>query len=339
MTVQSLEIDQNNRRPHLSAVNPSVPFNPKRSSLYSRDELMEGFDGRDAATSLDQRIQVYLDDWKRQRPRDLEQGLMQREHDYWIEVALQDLIDPPDAPAKKIVGIMGSHKTRRDDPYYREVARLGWLLTPPNGSYVVLTGGGLGMMEAASLGAYLAPYGQETIDEVIEILGDHDDARYINAAGELRRRFPDHGDALAVPTWSYSNEPISQFSSHIAKHFENSSREEGLLAVTIHGVVFAPGAAGTLQEVFQDAAQNSYWSFNWRSPMVFLGRKYFTEDFPAYQLLMARAEADGYADMVAIFDTAEEVVDFLAACPPRPRPEPDPPRRTLGRSGPPWPRR
>ena len=320
------------------APTPSVPFNPKRSSLYSRDELMEGFDGHDAATTLDQRIQAYLDDWKQQRPRDLEQGLLQREHDYWIEVALQDFIDPPDAPAKKIVGIMGKHDTPRTDSYYREVARLGWMLSRPNGNYLVLTGGGLGMMEAASLGAYLAPYPEATIDEVIVELRDHDDARYINLAGDLRRRWPDHGDALAVPTWSYSHEPISQFSSHIAKHFENSSREEGLLAVTIHGVVFAPGAAGTLQEIFQDAAQNAYWSFNWRSPMVFLGRSFFTEEFPAYQLLMARAKVDGFADMVAIFDTAQEVAEFIEACPPRPKPEPDPPRRTLGRSGPPWPR-
>ena len=316
-----------------------LPFDPKRSTLYTRDELMAGFDGRDAATTLDQRIQAYLDNWKQQRPRDLEEGLAQREHDYRVEVALQDFIDPPDAAAKKIVGIMGRHTPSRSDRYYREVARLGWLLSRPNDDFLVLTGGGLGMMEAASLGAYLAAYPESTIDEAIATLQDFEDARYINLADELRARYPDHGEALAVPTWSYSHEPISQFSSHIAKHFENSSREEGLLAVAIHGVVFAPGAAGTLQEIFQDGAQNSYWSFNWRSPMVFLDRAFFTEEFPAYQLLMARAKTDGFADMVGIFDTAAEVLEFLHACPPRPKPEPNPPARTMGRSGPPWPRR
>ncbi|MDQ3877184.1 MAG: hypothetical protein M3290_02365 [Actinomycetota bacterium] len=252
------------------------PFDPGRTTLYSRDELMAGFDGQDASTTLDQRIQAYFDDWKSSRPRNLDEGLAQREHDYRVEVALQDFIDPEDAPSKKVVGVMGSHQTRRDEPIYREVARLGWLLSPPQNDYLVLTGGGPGLMEAASLGAYLAPHPVDTIDEATSFLGATTDAEYIVAAGELRDRFPRHGDSLAVPTWSYANEPVSQFTSHIAKHFENSSREEGLLALAIYGVVFAPGGAGTLQEIFQDAAQNTYWSFNWRSPMVFLGRTEFT---------------------------------------------------------------
>lgn len=314
---------------------PGLPFDPSRTTLYTRDELMAGFDGVDASTTLDQRIQTYFDEWKSRRPRDLSEGLAQREHDYRVEVALQDFIDPPTGPSKKVVGIMGSHLTNRTVPAYRDVARLAWSLSPPQNEYLVLTGGGIGLMEAASLGAYLAPHPASSIDDAIELLGDKQDAAYIRAADELRARFPKHGDSLAVPTWSYSHEPISQFSSHIAKHFENSSREEGLLAVAIHGVVFAPGGAGTLQEIFQDAAQNTYWSFNWRSPMIFFGRRYFTEDFPAYQLLMARARADGYADMVQVCDEVDEVVEFLASCPPRPKPVDNPPPRTIGRSGPP----
>ena len=320
----------------MSSLNPPLPFDPARTTLYSRDELMTGFDGRDASTTLDQRIQEYFDAWKRRRPRDLGQGLAQREHDYQIEVALQDFIDDPDATSKKVVGIMGSHEMSRRLPVYRDVCKLAWSLSPPQHDYLVLTGGGLGIMEAASLGAYLSPYPEEAIDDAIDLLGDAQDADYITSADELRSRYPNHGDSLAVPTWSYSHEPISQFSSHIAKHFENSSREEGLLAVAIYGVIFAPGGAGTLQEIFQDAAQNTYWSFNWRSPMIFLGRKHFAEDFPAYQLLMARARADGYDDMVALFDDTSEVVTFLDSCPPRPKPVQDPPPRTLGRAGPIW---
>jgi predicted Rossmann-fold nucleotide-binding protein len=314
----------------------SLPFDPHRTSLYTGDELMAGFDGHDVSTTLDQRIQAYLDDWKRQRPRNLEEGLAQREHDYRIEAALQDFIDPPDANPKKVIGIMGKHDTPRSDPAYREVARLAWSLSRPQDEYLILTGGGLGMMEAASLGAYLGPYPATVIDETIEGLGNEEDASYIEAARELRAKYPDHGDSLAVPTWSYSKEPISQFSSHIAKHFENSSREEGLLAVALHGVVFAPGGAGTLQEIFQDAAQNTYWSFNWRSPMIFFGKEFFTERFPAYQLLMARAIEDGYDDMVGLCDSVEDVLEFLQGCGPRPQPVTDPPPRRLGRSGPAW---
>jgi predicted Rossmann-fold nucleotide-binding protein len=313
---------------------PHRPFDAKRETLYTTEELMAGFDGHDVMTSLDQRIQVYLDEWKKQRPRDLDEGLAQREHDYRIEEALQDFIAPPGEPTRKVVGIMGSHNIPRSEGAYKDVVHLAWRLSTPQDDYTVLTGGGLGIMEAASLGAYLAPQPEAVLDEAIGSLGEKEDAAYIHAARELRSRFPEHGDSIAVPTWSYSHEPISQFSSHIAKHFENSSREEGLLAVAIHGVIYAPGGAGTLQEIFQDAAQNTYWSFKWRSPMIFLGKDYFTKRFPAYQLLMKRAEEDGYADMVGLCDTIDEVIDFLHGCEPRPMPAGFEPQRAVGRSGP-----
>ena len=42
----------------------------------------------------------------------------------------------------------------------------------------------------------------------------------------------------------------------------------GLLAIAKHGVIYAPGSAGTIQEIFQDAAQNHYSSFGPPSPMA-----------------------------------------------------------------------
>jgi predicted Rossmann-fold nucleotide-binding protein len=76
---------------------------------------------------------------------------------------------------------------------------------------------------------------------------------------------------MGIPTWLYGHEPPSPLATLHAKYFENSIREDGLLAVAKAGVVFAEGSAGTLQEVFQDAAQNHYASVdNTRSPMVFL---------------------------------------------------------------------
>ena len=35
----------------------------------------------------------------------------------------------------------------------------------------------------------------------------------------------------------------------MAKYFSNSLREDGLLAIATHGVVYAPGSAGTTQDV------------------------------------------------------------------------------------------
>ena len=98
-----------------------------------------------------------------------------------------------------------------------------------------------------------------------------DPAGYMRVADGIRERFAPGGESLAIPTWVTAGEPISQFASHIAKYFSNSIREDGLLAVATAGIVFAPGGAGTMQEIFQDAAQNAYRVFG-RSPMAFLDR-------------------------------------------------------------------
>ena len=42
------------------------------------------------------------------------------------------------------------------------------------------------------------------------------------------------------------------------------------LAIAQSGIVFVPGGPGTLQEVFQDGAQNAYETYGAACPMVFL---------------------------------------------------------------------
>jgi predicted Rossmann-fold nucleotide-binding protein len=127
----------------------------------------------------------------------------------------------------------------------------------------------------------------------------------------------DHGgESLAVPTWFYGHEPTNQFATHVAKYFANSIREDGLLALATRGVVFAPGAAGTTQEVFQDATQNHYGLFGTISPMVFLDRRYWRETLPAEPLLRRLAADRPYAALIGAADTAGEVIDFLTRHPP-----------------------
>ena len=76
-----------------------------------------------------------------------------------------------------------------------------------------------------------------------------------------------------MPTWFYGHEPTNLFSVHVAKYFSNSIREDGLLAIAEHGIIFSPGSAGTTQEIFQDATQNHYATFGTISPMVFLSKE------------------------------------------------------------------
>ncbi|MDO5488101.1 MAG: hypothetical protein Q4F42_06430, partial [Rikenellaceae bacterium] len=100
-------------------------------------------------------------------------------------------------------------------------------------------------------------------------------------------------------------EPATPFASHIAKYFDNSIREDGLLAIAKGGVIYSPGSAGTMQEVFQDAAQNHYKTFGFSSPMVFLGREHWTQRIPVYPLL-EQLQAEGrYKNLLlSIADTA-----------------------------------
>ena len=175
-------------------------------------------------------------------------------------------------------------------------------------------------MEAANLGAYLAKEGEESLSDAIKILAGapsypSNERQYIAAAKEVHELYSDSGASLAIPTWAYSGEPTGQFSSAIGKYFSNSIREDGLLAIAAWGVVFAPGSAGTLQEIFQDAAHNSYWSFHSRAPMVFFKKSFFDSSPSIFGVLLERARLDHYDDMVGIFDEPGQIVDFIETHP------------------------
>ncbi len=145
----------------------------------------------------------------------------------------------------------------------------------------------------------------------------------------IRERFAPGAESLAIPTWTNEDEPISQFASHIAKYFSNSIREDGLLAVATGGIVFAPGGAGTMQEIFQDAAQNAYKVFG-RSPMVFLDRRHYCDDTGLYPALQRQAERLGFADLLSVADEPEEILDRFPARA-APLDASDTPRRVLMR--------
>ena len=93
----------------------------------------------------------------------------------------------------------------------------------------------------------------------------------------MRARWPEGGPSVGIPTWFYGHEPPNAFASHIAKYFANATREDGLLARSTAGVVFLPGAAGTVQEIFDNATPNYYESRGEPTPMVLVDRVHWTE--------------------------------------------------------------
>jgi predicted Rossmann-fold nucleotide-binding protein len=231
--------------------------------------------------------------------------------------ATYELIAPDDGQPRRVVGIMGGHGLRRDEPEYEAVVRLGYALT--EAGYFVVTGGGPGAMEAGNLGAYLTRGGPGAVDAALAELKaapSVDHADYADAAERVHAAYADRpgGESLAIPTWVYGHEPLGRFSTHIAKYFANSIREDGLLQIADCGVVFVRGGPGTVQEVFQDAAINTYATPEERAPMVFLGREFFTTS-GIWEL--ARAEAataePPYEHLLSLVDEVDEVVAAIAA--------------------------
>jgi predicted Rossmann-fold nucleotide-binding protein len=284
-----------------------IPYDPFRTSLYTRDELIE--DG------LDARIEHHVLEHGFRAPPAPE-ALAQRLHDHAIDLALADFLCVEGDP-RRVVGIMGSAVTPRDDRWYRAAAELGRLAA--RSGYLVASGGGPGIMEAANLGAFLAPHEDGALDRALEELarapsyesGDRD--AYVGAATAVRERYLPGGESLAIPTWFYPGEPVGQFASQIAKYFANSIREDGLVTIAVSGIVFAPGRAGTTQELFQDAAQNAY-GIRGRSPMVLLGREAYGGEPSLFDVLRDQARRfGGFDSLVALADDPREALDFIRA--------------------------
>ncbi|MCP5535181.1 MAG: hypothetical protein H7A51_02980 [Akkermansiaceae bacterium] len=293
---------------------PGLPYHANRHTLYSREELMEGWTPA-VDNSLDKRIYDHFHDKGRNRP-DVLEALAQRIHDHAVDDALHDLLDGggDHGEKKKVVAVMGGHGTPRTDPYYRKVARITRDLTRMG--YFIASGGGPGTMEAANLGAWLANAPDEALDEALAILGRSPvftDDGFMKHAQAVIDLHPHGSASLAVPTWFYGHEPTNLFSRHIAKYFSNSIREDGLLAIATYGVIFAPGSAGTTQEIFMDATQNHYVTFDVISPMIFLGEKRYRQDTMLFECISQLAEGREYAKYLLCTDMVEEVVQAIAA--------------------------
>lgn len=297
---------------------PKLPYNPYRNRLYSRDELMEGWTELEDH-SVDKRIYDHFVK-KGKSKADILESLAQRLHDHAIDDGVRDLLEGriEGGGEKKVVGIMGGHSTSRDDEGYEKVVRVARRLTKEG--YFIASGGGPGIMEAANLGAWLAVASDEQVNEALVILRGapkYSSVGYQEAALQILEMVPEGASSISIPTWFYGHEPSNLFSSHVAKYFSNSIREDGLLAMATHGVIFAEGSAGTTQEIFMDATQNHYVTFDEISPMVFLGEKRYKEDTMLYPCIQQLAEGRAYADYLFCSDDVESVVSFIKSHPPK----------------------
>ncbi|MEV8551020.1 Rossmann fold nucleotide-binding protein [Streptomyces glaucescens] len=285
---------------------PGLPFDPYRGFVYTPDELFdglgEGYEATPDALSYAWFQQTRADG-------DVFASMLRAVHDDAVSDALDELL-----VGARVVGVMGGHAMARGTEEYAGAARLGRALARVG--FTVATGGGPGAMEAANLGAYTAPFEDAVLPEALAVLAKAPSfvpsvTDWARAAFEVRSAWPGGGPSVGVPTWFYGHEPPNAFAAHIAKYFSNATREDGLLARCTAGVVFLPGAAGTVQEVFDNATPNYYESRGEPTPMVLVDTAHWTEHLPAWPLLRALARERPMAARVALVDRIEEAPEAL----------------------------
>jgi hypothetical protein len=310
----------------------------ERREVYTAAELFAGFDAS--------RPESYADTpdfanfrWfvatGRSTPTDAADAVQRAVHDAHVTFDLTSVI-----AGRRVVGVMGGHQLPRDSVDYHRIAELARDLA--RRGMLVCTGGGPGAMEASHLGAALSGRPDAALEEAIAALsvvprmpdlhgilspdGTPDDA-LLRATGEwfapawvTSGAIEDPVASLSIPTWHYGHEPTTPFATQIAKLFQNSIREDGLLTIARQGVVFTRGSAGTLHEVFQDALQNFYATgTDYFSPMVFLGRDYWTHAMPVGPLLealfatAAPGVAADAARLLLVTDDIAEAAEHLDA--------------------------
>jgi predicted Rossmann-fold nucleotide-binding protein len=299
------------------------PFPTHPSQLYTPDDLAAGFAEHGFAGMYDTVVYQHFRAAGGAVPSARE-ALVQRLHDNGIDTALGTATRSWAAKrgAAASVGIMGGHAVLRGSAAYRLAATLGRELA--RADRLVVTGGGPGVMEAANLGAYLAEPDAGALATAIDLLAaapdfnDHD--RYTRAALDVRHRWPATGrtwarrGGLSIPTWLYGHEPANLFAARIAKYFSNAIREDTILRLSRGGIVFAPGWAGTVQEVFQAATKTFYNTDGASGPYVFLDAAYWTERLPVRALLdplLAASPAGDLRGLVHVTDDVAEAVSIL----------------------------
>jgi len=280
---------------------PGTPIETYRTTLYSPADLF-GADGY--PDSLDARTYAWS-----QRETSRDAALAQSLHDHSIDLALADWVSQ-----RRLIGVMGGHGIVRGSREYADGVELGQHLSK---TLTVATGGGPGAMEAVNLGGYLADRGPDARERALTVLAAVPGfapsiAEWAEAAFAVRAEFPDGGDSLGIPTWHYGHEPPNPFASAIAKYFRNAQREAILLEVCQAGIVFLPGAGGTVQEIFQDACENYYADESSVAPMILVGREYWSERFPAWPLLQALAKGRPMEHHVHLVDTVQEAADLAS---------------------------
>ena len=294
------------------ARNDTAPVDVFRAHLYTGPELYAGLSGPGGyADTVDSRAHAWSRDAR--LSRDAYATLLRAIHDDSMSDALSEWVE-----GRWVVGVMGGHAADRGTAGYAASAHLGRGLAAAG--FLVATGGGPGAMEAANLGA-VAPSGAALAEALVTLAQvpsfRPDVGAWARIAFEVLESFgprvTPRSRSLGIPTWFYGHEPPNVFAEGIAKYFSNAVREDGLLTRCNAGVVVLPGAAGTVQEVFQLATRLYYAPEEAvLPPVVLVGREHWTSVLPTAQLLGALGVGRAMGDALHLVDSVEQALTLVS---------------------------
>lgn len=282
-----------------------------RSGLYTPQELYASLE-----KGYDQTPDARAYRWSRQERHtdDVYSTLRRAIHDDQIGDALTDVL-----AGRVVSGVMGGHAVTRGSPAFADAARLGHRLA--QAGHIVLTGGGPGAMEGANLGAFAADIAslEEALSSLSEVPGYAGAIeRWASAALTVRAQLVAEREpggpprSIGIPTWFYGHEPPNVFVDHVAKYFSNALREDRIISRCTGGIVVLPGAAGTVQEVFQ-AITALYYSDPDQAlpPLVLVDRRHWTRQIPVWDVVTALAAGRPMAHAVHLVEHVDEAAEVL----------------------------
>ena len=296
---------------------PHAPVSVYRGRLYHPAELYTGLTSHGYASTPDAHAYAWASDTG--LGRDTYVTMLRGIHDDAMSDSLAEIL-----AGRATVGVMGGHSLARGSTGYTAAAELGHALVAAGN--LVLTGGGPGAMEAVNLGAFTRD--PDRLSDALRRLAAVPGFRpsiddWARLAFEVRRDIADvqardeRPHSIGIPTWFYGHEPTNIFCHAIAKYFSNAEREDGLITRSTAGIVVLPGAAGTVQEIFQAATPLYYHEEELPGhqlpKLVLLGVTHWTENLPAWPLLRALAAGRPMEDHVHLVDDVSEAVAYFPA--------------------------
>ncbi len=175
------------------------------------------------------------------------------------------------------ISIFGSARTKPGHKYYEMTVELAKRLAEEG--FGIITGGGPGIMEAGNKGANMA--GGRSVGLNIELPFEQHGNQYIDADKSL--------------------------------NFDYFFVRKVMFAKYSQGFIMMPGGWGTMDEFFEVATLIQTKKFT-QTPMICMGSAYWKGLIEWMKATMFEEEAyisPGDLDMIKIFDTADEVVNYL----------------------------